>query len=282
WMLSAAARTAESSLFAFAVPSLGSKVLGEKFIVGFLLALVIASGVALAGDHRNALAIFGCAILFYTVVSSMVDASVQARLKVPVFVLLMAAADQWDRVRFVFQSFPFVSALTSLVISGLLIRRELSIDAARSRVLYQPPMANTGTGTAFANVFGGAREGVRQPMPVGASPGSGSMIAWIRAAHYENFGARRFGWAKWLLFSVAINCAFAYGLGNASFAAMMGLMYLSLQGHRLRGRWLYPISRSSRANLNVFTSLLDSATYFLLAAVAMWLLDLSGLPRFSW
>lgn len=271
-VLSFFARTADMKLFAFAVPSLGARVLTEKFIVGFVLALVLSFSLIATGDSRNAPAILGCALLSFAIVSAVTDASTPQRLKGPVSLVLMIAVYKADFVRVALEWAPILTASVSLVIFAILIRKELSANAARARALYQPPIGNTGTGTAFAT-----RD--TDTLFSASQAGGISVFDWFRRTDFENFGAKRFGWPRFLVQSVGFSCVFAYLLGDPSFAAMMGLMYLTFQGHRLRGTSLYPLGRSTRADFNFAGSAADSAAYFVSASVAMWLLSKSGLPH---
>ena len=86
---------------------------------------------------------------------------------------------------------------------------------------------------------------------------------------------------KTLLSSLAFLCGFAYLSANPSMVGMLGLMMVSMQSHRLTGRWPYPISRATRANLAFVSSLVDCLPYFALGLITMLLLEASGLPRFE-
>jgi hypothetical protein len=273
-LLSLFARAADMKLFAFAVPSLRVRVLTEKFIVGFVIALVLPLSLILTGDSRNAPAILGCAVLSFATVSAMADASVPSRLKGPVSIALLIAVYKSDLIRVGFESAPMLTGVVAILISVLLVRRELSTEAGRLRAVFQPPMGNTGTGTVFA-----ARDTDVQTTFTSGSAGSATVFDWLRRTDFENFGARRFGWPRYVAQSAATSCVFAYILDNSGFAAMMGLMYLTMQGHRLRGSSVYPLSRATRAKLNFAAGAADSAAYFLTAAFGMWLLNKSGLPQ---
>jgi hypothetical protein len=104
------------------------------------------------------------------------------------------------------------------------------------------------------------------------------LVDWLKAANYELFGEQRLGWAKSAGTSVLIFCAMGYAIGNPGFAAVMGLMNL-IRGHRLSGRWPYPLSRVSRSNLAFIASLVDSTVYFLVTFIVMSVLIRSGLPQ---
>jgi len=273
-LLSIFARAADMKLFAFAVPSLRFRVLTEKFVVGFLIALVLSLSLILTGDGGNAPAILGCAALFFAIVSAMADPSVPARLKEVVSLGLFAAVYKNSLVRAAFESAPFLTGVISLIIAAVLIRRELSIETARASALYEPRLANNGTGTAFP-----ARAAEMSMQVAALSTSRTSLFSWFRRTEFENFGARRLGWIGYLIPTIGFSCVFASLLGDPSFATMMGLMYLSFQGHRLRGSSLYPLSRTTRADLNFAGSAADSAAYFISATAVMWLLARAGLPR---
>ncbi len=61
----------------------------------------------------------------------------------------------------------------------------------------------------------------------------------------------------------------------------MGLMNLAVSGHRMTGRWAYPIARERRANVLWLSSLLDSTAYFALAMLALPAIYAIGLPQVS-
>jgi hypothetical protein len=273
-LLSLFARAADMKLFAFAVPSLRFRVLTEKFVFGLLLAVVLSLSLTLTGDSGNAPAIFGCAALFFAIVSAMADPSVPMRLKEVVSLGLFAALYKYALVRAAFESAPILTSLISLIFAGVLIRRELSVETSRARALYQPRLANNGTGTAFPARAADTGMRVEQLSTSGTS-----LFDWFRRTEFENFGARRLGWIGYLIPTVGVSCVFSSLLGDPSFATIMGLMYLSFQGHKLRGSSLYPLSRTTRADLNFVGSAADSAAYFLSATVAVWLLAKAGIPQ---
>jgi len=209
-------------------------------------------------------------LFFFSLPSVITDAAERDTLRWGAVALIVAASIQPFKVQALFQTAPAIATVVSFALAVMLLRRESSVGSARRRAIYVPTPVGYALGNSFRRAYASNSDSY-SPSSHGPSRTIGT-FAWIKAADYEVFGSRRFGWAKTLLWSVLLYSGFAYGLGNPSFAAMMGLLQISAQGHGLRGKWAYPISRTSRANLAFVLSLGDSIAYSVLSVIVLTLL----------
>lgn len=259
--------------FAFIVPSLRKRIFLGKVGLAILIAAVIGLRLSATSGMALAPAIASSALLFFAIGASLSD-PVFPRTAVWIIgpLLVIPVWEPWH-VQRIFESAPLISTVAAFTAAAVLGMRDLDPDTARQRTLGpvkrdKPLAGDSPTGIRRVIGFAQAWRG---------TPSSGRVGEWVRAVHYENFGSRRLEWPTSVLWAVGLNCGMAYALKNPSFAAVMGLTSLSLGGHRLTGRWAYPIARERRALVAWISSLVDSTAYFALALLvlpAVYALDL--------
>jgi VanZ family protein len=277
--LGTTARDVSQPLFAFAVPSLRSTVFRQKLAVGVAAALLLGGGVFFLGDRRGSIAAFGCALFFFALGSSLADPLAGGQWKSMGMGVLLVAWFEAERLIRIFESAPFLWAASCVVVAAAILYREQSIDAARRRAVLQPAPVGFALGGVFKSAYSHNED--FGSVASAAAPASGRVIEFFKAADYEVFGTRPYGWLKTLLTTLLFMCGFGYLTANPAMVGMLGLMTVSTRPHRLMGRWPYPISRANRSNLAFFSSLADCLSYFALAMIAMVLLERSGLPRLT-
>jgi hypothetical protein len=269
---------AHKSVFAFSVPGLRRKILEGKSAFGIALSVALAGMLLTTGDARAAVEVFACALFFFALGGAFIDPITPAWLSVVMGLAFVASALQPTRVRFLFETAPTVSVIVALLAFGVMTYRETSTAIARRRVLLPKLPEGYAIGLRLERAYlNGPTTTARSRHD---SPVTGRLRDWVLAADYENFGMRRFGWLGLLLFIVALNSGVAYGMNNPGFAAILGLMHVTYRGHRLTGRWAYPLSRIKRARLHVVLNLIDGTSYVALASLAFWLLKKTELPQF--
>ena len=269
---------AHQPLFAFAVPKLRAKLLQGQLIIGLTVALVLAAGIVYAEDGVHAVNIFACAMLFYALGTTVSDPITPRLVSLLILVACLAFASESDRIRDLFETMPAVATIGATLITGALLRRGWSIESARKRAVTGARIPGIMRWGKFTLADFEGQDSTARSWRV--SLVSGRLADWVRATDYENFGASGGGWLKTLSVTVLYYGGAAYVLGNPSFAAVMGMMALTMSGHRLVGSGVYPISRSARANLLFVCSIVDSVAYFLLVSILTLALANSGLPRF--
>lgn len=262
--------------FAFVVPGLTRKVfLGKLTLAGMIgggLCVWLASTVG----GVTAPAIFACSLLFFFTGSALSDPVFPKPVIWIVAPLLVIPVMQPLRVAGFFETAPVIATLGALAIAVILGVRELDRETARRRTL-----GRMGMGPVESGWVATLRRIIAPSDRWESRPVTGHIAHWVHAVHYESFGSRRFEWPVTVLWAVALNCGMAYLLANPSFAAVMGLMSLSIGGHRLNGRWAYPISRDRRSLVLWFSSLLDSGAYVMGAMIALPLIYALGAPQLS-
>jgi hypothetical protein len=261
--------------FAFVIPSLRERVLAGRALLGLLVAGFLAWKIFPVAGVEIAAAIVSCTLLFFSVGTAMSDPIFPRTGLWVIGALLVVPMWEPDHVRRFYESAPIICTLSALAITIVLARREIDADITRARILRPPPRRR-----AFADVAGSPLFGSSGRLQAWRGrPFTGALGDWVRAVHYENFGVGRFAWPVSVFWAVALNCMAAYFLKNPSFAAVMGLMNLSMGGHRITGRWAYPIARDRRALVLWMCSLGDSVAYFTLALLALPLVYALDLPQ---
>lgn len=251
--------------FAFVIPGMSRRILVGKFGLGLAIAAFLGLQLGMTGGWERAAPIFSCTLLFFSLGSALADPIFPRTAVWIVGPLLVIPVWEPSRVQRLFDGLPTVGSFGALAIAAVLAIRELDPETARRRTLGRSGGAQSGT----IGVFATFRTIFLSPPPWRGRPASGRMRDWVDAVHYETFGSRRLEWPTSVLWAVGLNCGMAVVLRNPSFAAVMGLVNLSIVGHRLNGRWAYPASRSQRADLLWVASLLDSSAYFLAAALVL-------------
>ncbi|MEO8194349.1 MAG: hypothetical protein ABI681_10920 [Gemmatimonadales bacterium] len=261
--------------FAFIVPSLRNRILTGKAIAAALIAVVLAFRLADLSGLAMSPAIAACTLLFFSIGAALSDPVFPRSLVWIIGALLVIPVWEPGHVRRFFEFAPMIGSVAAITATAVLVRRELDPDTARERTMHpmqrgktsvDGPVASTWRAMGLARAWSGY-------------PRTGRLWEWVRAMHYENFGARRFLWITSVLWAVGLNCGTAYALKNPSFAAVMGLMNLCMGGHRITGRWAYPIARERRALVLWLGSLVDSVAYFALAALILPLIYALHLPQ---
>lgn len=261
--------------FAFIVPSLRERIFTGKTMLAALVAGALAVRLFTISGPGMALPLAASALLFFAVGAALSDPIFPRSAVWVIGALLVVPVWNPNHVRGFFEASPVIATIGALAVAVILARRELDPDITRERMLR--PVRLRGT----------LRDGSLSPQPSATGhrmewsgrPFKGGLREWVRAIHYENFGAGRFGWPTSVLWAVGLNCGTAYALRNPSFAAIMGLMNLSMGGHRITGRWAYPICRKRRALVLWACTLADSVAYFALAMVVLPLIYALDLPQ---
>lgn len=262
--------------FAFVVPGLTRKVFLGKLTLSIVIGGGLAVWLAAIAGSVTAPAIFACSLLFFFTGSALSDPVFPKAVIWIVAPLLVIPVMQPGRVAVFFETAPVIATLGALAIAVILCARELDRDTARLRTL-----GRMGMGPAESEWVTTLRRIIAPSDRWESRPVTGHVGAWVHAVHYESFGSRRFEWPVTVTWAVLLNCVMAYLLANPSFAAVMGLMSLSIGGHRLNGRWTYPISRDRRAVVLWLSSLLDSGAYVTGAMIALPLIYALGAPQLS-
>jgi hypothetical protein len=263
--------------FAFVVPNLRRRIFLGKLGLAVVLAGALAFRLSTISGLKLAPAIASCSILFFVLGAALSDPVFPRSAVWIVGPLLVVPV--WDphQVQRFFEFVPEIGTIAALSVATVLAIRELDPDTARLRTLGQTkntrplrwgPARTLRRAVEFAQKWHG-------------SPKTGELSQWVQAVHYENFGARRLEWPTGVLWAVGLNCGTAYALKNPGFAALMGLMNLSMGGHRLTGRWAYPIARERRALILWICSLADSVAYFSAALFLLPVVYALGLPQVS-
>jgi hypothetical protein len=263
------------SPFAFVIPAMPRRILLGKVGLALAIAAFLGVQVGMTFGWERAAPIVACTLLFFSLGAALSDPVFPRTAVWIVGPLLVIPVWEPSRVQHLFDQLPIIGSLGALAIAAVLAARELDPDTARRRTLGRSGGARSGR-IGIAASF--RTLALSSPVWRGR-PASGRMGDWLEAIHYETFGSRRLEWPTSVLWAVGLNCGMAVVLRNPSFAAVMGLVNLSIVGHRMNGRWAYPASRSQRADLLWLASLMDSSAYFLAAALVLPLAFSLDLPQ---
>jgi hypothetical protein len=261
--------------FAFIVPSFRERIFAGKAVLAGLISAALAFQLAGVSGAGMAPAIAACALLFFSVGAALSDPIFPRSAVWTVGALLVIPVWEPNHVRTLFEAAPVIASLAAFGIAVVLGRRELDPDITRERMMLPVRRRGQFRDGSLAPVLGR----IARSLAWTADPSSGRLVEWVTAVHYENFGARRYAWPMTVLWAVGLNCGAAYALKNPSFAAVMGLMSLSMGGHRFTGRWAYPISRGQRALVLWAATLVDSVAYFAVALVVLPIIYALDLPQ---
>lgn len=261
--------------FAFLIPGMSRHILLGRLGLALAIAAMLSFLLAEKLGVGHAPGIFACTLLFFSLGAALADPIFPRTAVWILGPLLVIPVWEPAKVQHFFEQWPSIGAAGAFAIVAVLAIRELDPDTARRRTLGRSGGVDSGKVDLLSDI----RTTVFSPPPWRGRPAGGRMLQWLDAIHYETFGSRRLEWTTSVLWAVGLNCGMAVVLRNPSFAAVMGLVNLSIVGHRLNGRWAYPTGRRQRAALLWLASLMDSSAYFLAAALVLPVVFSLDLPQ---
>lgn len=245
-----------------------------------LVAMILVSGiVAFNMRYNDGMAAFvpplALGALFFTlggVAADPLSSKIESR---GVLLILVVLALRPEHVQQVAGAQPVVVGVIAVLLVVLLLRREFAVDRARERPFVAAmPIGDTTESTRRAYWARTKPSDAVWSRPLARV----RMTDWLLAANYEVFGETSGGFLRRLLVQFLFIGSFAYYLGTPGMVAYIPAVTLAFMGLQLHGRFLYPLSRSTRAGLLFWGSLLETAAVFTFAAVALAVLHAAG-PR---
>ncbi|HUF65231.1 MAG TPA: hypothetical protein VMM17_04575 [Gemmatimonadaceae bacterium] len=272
--LSLISTEARHTQFAWTLPRLRDGLYAGK-LVAMALAAGLVAWTAIVNVPGTAAAALGLGALCFAlggVAADPLSSKIESRGVLFVLVLLVLRPDQLDRIA---SAQPVVAGLIGALLAVLLLRREFAVDRARERpFIAAMPVGDTTESTRRAYWARAKASDGAWSRPLAHA----RMSDWLLAANYETFGARSGGFLLRVLIQFVFIGSFAYYLGTPTMVAYIPAVVLAWTGFQLQGRFLYPVSRGTRAELLFWGSLLEIVATFSFAAVTLGVLYLVG-PR---
>lgn len=251
---------------AWTLPGFGAGLLSGTAATAAVTAALIGTLATTTRGFFPGIAAFGVAALCFSLGAFVADPltpKIQSR------ITLLALAGLAIRPEYL-QRFaewqPLPLAVPAALIAFVLLRRGFSAELGRRRP-FVAALALISTSSSSARAYWAGK-------PLGDSEWklplrNGSVSNWVRAAHYETFGARSRGFFTFTLFNVLFIGVFAYYVGEPDMVVFIPAIGATMGTFHLGGRFLYPLARSERARITYVASLLQITTIFALSAVAL-------------
>jgi hypothetical protein len=252
----------QHSFSAWTLPGLRNGLLLGQWMAGAVAALVAAALMWRVASPVEAAAASSACLASLVLVGLILDVAAPSPVRWLAGATLIAAVIRPEMLASLGASWPLLLAAAGVVLVVSATVPIFGADSARLRPFRFSGAVGTASPTAIANFW--ARGGSERPWSTDLA--TNHTLRWLRAAEYESFGARRFGFAgdrvlTALVFAVAASIVLESGL-----LAMVGIA-LASRGLQLRRSLHHPVSRAQRATLAYLGSLADAAVTCILTAI---------------